>query len=50
VLGFMAEKTKVEIDQLAVGGPGLSFIGKKFTIFYSISKLKLHKTDIFDSI
>ena len=29
----MAEKTKVEIDQLAVGGPGLSFIGKKLTVF-----------------
>lgn len=29
----MAEKTKVEIDQLAVGGPGLSFIGKNSLAF-----------------
>ena len=26
VLGYMSEKTGVEVSQLAVGGPGLSFI------------------------
>jgi hypothetical protein len=30
VLGFMSEKTNVEVSDLAVGGPGLSFIGKQF--------------------
>jgi hypothetical protein len=27
VLGFMSESTGVEVENLAVGGPGLSFIG-----------------------
>lgn len=28
VLGYMSQKTNVPVPELAVGGPGLSFIGK----------------------
>ena len=27
VLGYMSERTGIEVSDLAVGGPGLSFIG-----------------------
>jgi hypothetical protein len=51
VLGFMSEKTGVEISKLAVGGPGLSFIGeeRKKSFLKLSTNFKLKSKFIFDS-
>jgi SNF family Na+-dependent transporter len=40
VLGYMSHKTGVDIDKLAVGGPGLSFIGNFLKLFIISSSLE----------
>lgn len=42
VLGYMSKKTGIPVEELAVGGPGLSFIGKTLNFISNLILIGLY--------